>query len=409
MSNIKESPAKKMVSITWKDNKTDVFPYIYLRDNCQCPECFFKDSNQRLVDVVRDVDINVKPTKVELSEDKTNLSITWPDGHVTMLDADFLFKKRLPSEVELKGRVCTDVTTRKVELWGSEFKKHIPRMKFHDILNNEAVEFEFLDSLYRYGLALVTDMPTEEGQVEKLGDHIGYLRMTAYGKTIVVSTRLKANSVAYTSYTLPLHSDLPYYEAKPGIQLLFCHEQIPSEGGDNSLVDSFHVAEQLKKEDPHAYELLTTTHVLFHTAGTDILGEYDLEGARPLLELDQNGRLLRCNHNEGTRQCFLGVSAEKTQEMYEAYYSLTTRLKDPNNMFLHKLSPGEMIVFDNDRVLHGRMGYTLTEEAGRCLESAYIDWDVARSRLNVLGKRLNKGPVARMDSKLSVTGQWSVS
>ena len=103
------------------------------------------------------------------------------------------------------------------------------------------------------------------------------------------------------------------------------------------------------------------------------------------------------------------MSAEKTQEMYEAYYSLTTRLKDPKNMFLHKLSPGEMIVFDNDRVLHGRMGYTLTEEAGRCLESAYIDWDVARSRLNVLGKRLNKGPVARMDSKLSVTGQWSVS
>lgn len=33
----------------------------------------------------------------------------------------------------------------------------------------------------------------------------------------MVSTRLKANSVAYTSYTLPLHSDLPYYEAKPGV------------------------------------------------------------------------------------------------------------------------------------------------------------------------------------------------
>ena len=181
MTNIKESPAKKMVSITWKDNTTDVYPYIYLRDNCQCPECFFKDSNQRIVDVVRDVDINIKPTKVELSEDKANLSITWPDGHVTVLDADFLFKKRLPSEVELKGRVCTDVTTRKVGLWGSEFKKHIPRMKFYDILNDEVVEFEFLDSLYRYGLALVTDMPIEEGQLEKLGDHIGYLRMTAYG------------------------------------------------------------------------------------------------------------------------------------------------------------------------------------------------------------------------------------
>lgn len=181
MSNVEESSAKKVVSITWQDNTSDVYPYIYLRDNCQCPECYFKESNQRLCDVVRDVDINVKPTKVKLSEDGSNVSITWPDSHVTVLDADFLFTKRLPSDAELKGRVCTDVTTRKVTLWGSEFKDHIPCMKFHDILSDEAVEFEFLNSLYRYGLALVTDMPIKEGQVEKLGDHIGYLRMTAYG------------------------------------------------------------------------------------------------------------------------------------------------------------------------------------------------------------------------------------
>ena len=66
--------------------------------------------------------------------------------------------------------------------------------------------------------------------------------------------------------------------------MLFCKEQTPTEGGENSLVDSFHVAQQLKKEDPGAYELLTTTHILFRTSGTDTLGEYDLEGARPLLE-----------------------------------------------------------------------------------------------------------------------------
>lgn len=95
--------------------------------------------------------------------------------------------------------------------------------------------------------------------------------------------------------------------------------------------------------------------------------------------------------------------------MYEAYFSLTKRLKDPRNMFVHKLSPGEIVVFDNDRVLHGRTGYTLTENVGRCLESAYIDWDVARSKLNVLGKKLNKGPVVRMDSTLSVTHPWTAA
>ena len=125
--------------------------------------------------------------------------------------------------------------------------------------------------------------------------------------------------------------------------------------------------------------------------------------------VDHLGRLLRCNLNEGTRQCFLGVTADKTQEMYEAYYSFSKRLTDPKNMFLHKLSSGEIVVFDNDRVLHGRTGYTLAEGMGRCLESTYIDWDVARSKLNVLGRKLKKGPVARMDSNLSVVGQWTTA
>ena len=66
-------------------------------------------------------------------------------------------------------------------LWGSEFKDHVPHMKFEDILNDEEVQFNWLNSLYRYGIALVTDTPVQEGQLKKLGNLVGYLRMTAYG------------------------------------------------------------------------------------------------------------------------------------------------------------------------------------------------------------------------------------
>lgn len=93
-----------------------------------------------------------------MSEDGINLLIIWFDGYVIVFDVDFLFKKRLLSEAELKGRICIDVIIRKVEFWGSEFKKYIFRIKFYDIFNNEVVEFEFLNSLYRYGLVLVIDM-----------------------------------------------------------------------------------------------------------------------------------------------------------------------------------------------------------------------------------------------------------
>ena len=179
MKNVQHSPAKRMVDITWKDETSHSYPYIYLRDNCPCSECFFKESSQRLLDVVRDVDINIKPDKVEMSDDGTKLSVAWPDGHVSLLDSDWLFERRLVDEVKLPD--FPEVTTRNVVLWGNEFKDHIPRLKFHDILNDEEVQFDWLNSLYRYGVVLITDTPVQEGQLDKLGELVGYLRMTAYG------------------------------------------------------------------------------------------------------------------------------------------------------------------------------------------------------------------------------------
>ena len=110
-----------------------------------------------------------------------------------------------------------------------------------------------------------------------------------------------------------------------------------------------------------------------------------------------HGQLLQCNLNDGTRQCFLGVTADKAQKMDRAHYLFSKRIRDPKNMSLYKLSLGEILVLDNDRVLYGRTGYTLTEGMGRSLESGYLDWDIARSKLNVLGKKLNKGPVSRIN------------
>ena len=76
---------------------------------------------------------------------------------------------------------CKEVTTRKMTLWGNEFKDKVPRLKFENILYDEEVQFDWLNSLYQYGIALVTDTPVQEGQLEKLGELVGYLRMTAYG------------------------------------------------------------------------------------------------------------------------------------------------------------------------------------------------------------------------------------
>lgn len=54
------------------------------------------------------------------------------------------------------------------------------------------------------------------------------------------------------------------------------------------------------------------------------------------------------------------------------------------------LSVGEIVVFDNWRLLHGRQSYQAGTEISRHLEGAYADWDVVMSRLRILQKKVLK-------------------
>lgn len=48
------------------------------------------------------------------------------------------------------------------------------------------------------------------------------------------------------------------------------------------------------------------------------------------------------------------------------------------------LFPGDMVMFDNSRLLHGRRSYVSGPGGLRHLEGAYLDWDEVMSRLRVL-------------------------
>ena len=52
---------------------------------------------------------------------------------------------------------------------------------------------------------------------------------------------------------------------------------------------------------------------------------------------------------------------------------------------------GECVVFDNHRVLHGRVGYTMDPKGGnRIYNGCYVDWDEILSKFNLLRVRLEK-------------------
>lgn len=171
---------KKLMRVKWKDGSTNRYPFLHLRDHCRCTECWHSTSQQRLLDTFNSVDLDVQPKSVHISPDAKTMVITWPDSHVSVFEADFLFKKRLPETTE-EVEKRPHHTSRPVQLWDKLMEANVPRYPFNDIVHDDEALYAWLDSLSTVGLAYVNDAPKEPGQVEKLGKRVAYIRTTLFG------------------------------------------------------------------------------------------------------------------------------------------------------------------------------------------------------------------------------------
>jgi len=83
------------------------------------------------------------------------------------------------------------------------------------------------------------------------------------------------------------------------------------------------------------------------------------------------------------------VSPEDAVQLYDAYLTFGKMLRDPENQIEHKMKPGDVITFNNSRVLHGRSEFTITGQGSRFLSGIYLDWDIIYSRMRVLAIQYN--------------------
>ena len=78
---------------------------------------------------------------------------------------------------------------------------------------------------------------------------------------------------------------------------------------------------------------------------------------------------------------------------YEAYRHLHRRIEAAAATGLkHRLQPGEMAVFNNRRMLHGRHGFRQRGVARRHLRGCYVNIDEFANRYNLLRRRFAPPP-----------------
>ena len=74
-----------------------------------------------------------------------------------------------------------------------------------------------------------------------------------------------------------------------------------------------------------------------------------------------------------------GVDAHTVKAYYRACKRFDALLNDERNVVWNKSEPGEILCFDNRRVLHGRSGFELRSSEKRQLIGTYLRWDEIRS------------------------------
>ncbi|XP_067635159.1 gamma-butyrobetaine dioxygenase [Eurosta solidaginis] len=361
-------------------NKTMKFPSVWLRDNCCCDQCFHQSSKSRRINWDH-FDTEVEATDIKVDSNAQQVIIKWSDEHVSRYDLKWLNEREFCDE--RRQKYLDEFYRPKTKHWaGAEFREITKTFKFQDVMQTDDVLRQWLEALAISGVAIIEDAPLEKSVVRQLADRVGFIRRTTYGEEFIVQSKPGAKNYAYLSEPLPLHTDLPYYEYKPSVNILHCLVQSKSEGGSNLLVDGFHIADRLRYEYPTDFRVLTETLVDWNDIGSEDGRSFHNIWRAPVICLDSDGNYTRINHSIPQRDSHFSVPLHAVLPWYQAYAKFVRLAR--RDAFAFKTKPGDVLTFNNIRLLHGRTGYDDTEHNVRYIVGAYLDWDIIYSRLRVL-------------------------
>lgn len=353
------------VTIEWADGRRSRFATIWLLDNR--PDGRHGPEGQRLFDVA---ELPEEPTIAAATLADGDLRVEFAPGGTTALYAgEWLRRHALDAASRAERRV-------RRRLWDKSLAAGLPTGRYAEVAQGGRALAEWLGHVRDFGFALLTGVPTEPGMVCRAIELFGCVRETNYGRLFDVVSVENPTNLAYTGLALGNHTDNPYRDPVPQLQLLHCLEAAEA-GGESIAVDGFFAAERLRREHPDEFTLLTRHAVPFRYVEK---GKVDLRCTAPLIELDADGELCAVRYNNRSAAPF-DLPEEIVRPYYRAYRRFGRLLHDSDALVGFKLAAGDLFIVDNQRVLHGRRGFG---HGRRHLQGAYSDKDGLLSKLRVL-------------------------
>ncbi|KAI8852203.1 hypothetical protein BC829DRAFT_414766 [Chytridium lagenaria] len=295
------------------------YHYRWLRHNCSCQiphGCRHPQTGERIIDSV-DVSTSVHPKTVQWTD--KGLYVRWDDGHESVYGREwleeFVYDRKTSGRrvdgVWGEGWRGRDGCCRSD--WGDKYRRLVKdRMdRFGAVVvkgrgsDTEVIINDFLPQ----GKSVI---PTHFGRIEDLRTDN--------------TTNENTDQLGYTDAPVEVHTDQPFIAHPPGMQMLHSVTPAPNKGdGDSLLVDMKAVSEYLR--------------------------------VKPLLEVDGEGLLSKSNLLLAP---FTTPSFDDIPAWYKAYDLLAHLVRDNASPFRNRfrLESGDLVLYDNHRMLHGRTGFS---------------------------------------------------
>jgi gamma-butyrobetaine dioxygenase len=345
------------------------FHAMWLRDNASDPQTRSPGNGQRLITVL-DIPPSTRISRAEIADGRLRISLA-PESRTVDFDAHWL----AAHAYDRPRDKISGWTSQTVECWDSGLQPHVPTASLDDVRASRQVLGQWLAAVRRLGFAHMSGVPAESGALCGVAELFGYVRETNYGRWFDVRAEVNPSNLAYTHLGLQAHTDNPYRDPVPTLQILACLENTV-EGGESVVVDGFKVAERLQQEFPEGFNLLARYPARFEYAGSKGVR---LRAKRPIIELGPDGELIAIRFNNRSAAPFTDVPYDDMERFYAAYRRFAELIEDPAMAVSFKLQPGELFIVDNTRVLHARKSFS--SSGSRWLQGCYADKDGLLSML----------------------------
>ena len=373
---------ERAFKVEWSDGHESVFHFVWLRFNCACKTCGDLDSGIGTV-MMADIPEDVSPREARV-DDSGGLCVVWSyDGHESRFDPEWLRAHCYSEAARLARR-------HRPKLWDASFIDRLPAFDYRQVVEDDAARLEAFEHLRDYGFARMRGAPRTLETLMRFADLFGHrITSDSLGPYSDIKTRKQKLFFTDVPAAIPKHTDQCYRHSPLGINFFHCL-RTSGVGGETVLADAFEIARVLRDTAPEAFELLSTVPIQFYRY---IEGRAAYYTEACVISVDYLGEVEGFRYSNRQTTAPLDLPAELVEPMHDAQRKLSALMRRPDFEIRFLLEPGDILAYDNQRVIHGRTPYDDSQGA-RHLRSVEVSREEFHNRLRLLMIRQRR-PEAR--------------